>query len=112
MRLLDLADAAPQDGAARRLAFEVLEQPLSEILESRTGLIELLGPNLDLGGQLAAMTRLVARDAVAALAAIEPQVGQGAAAAAGRGRRGSPNGWRSRRSPARAPPSAAASCAS
>jgi hypothetical protein len=72
-RLLDLADGAPQDSAPRRLAFEVLEQPLSEILESRAGLIELLGPNLDLGGQLAAMTRLVARDAVAALAAIEPQ---------------------------------------
>jgi hypothetical protein len=73
MRILDLADAAPQDGGPRRLAFEVLEQPLSEILESRSGLMELLGPNLDLGGQLAAMTRLVARDAVGALAAIEPQ---------------------------------------
>ena len=73
MRLLDLADAAPREGGARRLAFEVLEQPLSEILESRAGLAELLGPALDHGGQLAAMTRLAARDAVAALAAIEPQ---------------------------------------
>ncbi|HEY1425625.1 MAG TPA: hypothetical protein VGF50_03035 [Caulobacteraceae bacterium] len=72
MRLLDLADAAPQDSGPRRLAFEVLEQPLSEILESRSGLAELLGPSLDLGGQLAAMTRLVARDAVTALVAIEP----------------------------------------
>jgi hypothetical protein len=72
MRLLDLADAAPQESAPRRLAFEVLEQPLCEILESRSGLMELLGPSLDLGGQLAAMTRLVARDAVAALSAIEP----------------------------------------
>ena len=73
MRLLDLADQAPAGSGPRRLAFEVLEQPLSEILESRSGLAELLGPALDLGGQLAAMTRLVARDAVAALAAIEPQ---------------------------------------
>ena len=73
MRLLDLADAAPRDSGPRRLAFEVLEQPLSEILESRSGLAELLGPSLDLGGQLAAMTRLVARDAVTALVAIEPQ---------------------------------------
>ncbi|HEX3407798.1 MAG TPA: hypothetical protein VHS81_11215 [Caulobacteraceae bacterium] len=86
MRLLDLADAAPSEAAARRLAFEVLEQPLSEILESRAGLTELLGPGLDQGGQLAAMTRLTARDAVAALAAIEPQAAkqlpplQGAAA--------------------------------
>ncbi len=73
MRLLDLADAAPRDTGARRLAFEVLEQPISEILESRAGLAELLGPGLDHGGKLAAMTRLVARDAVAALVSIEPQ---------------------------------------
>jgi hypothetical protein len=74
MRILDLAEAAPKEGPARRIAFEVLEQPLSEILESRTGIIELLGPSLDLGGQLAAMTRLVARDAVTALVAVEPLV--------------------------------------
>jgi hypothetical protein len=73
MSLLDLADQAPRE-AGRRLAFEVLEQPLSEILESRAGLSELLGPDLDLGGQLAAMTRLVARDSVSALVAMEPQV--------------------------------------
>jgi hypothetical protein len=71
-RLLDLADAAPRGGAARQRAFEVLEQPLAEILESRAGLVELLGAGLDLGGQLAAMTRLVAGDAVAALVAVEP----------------------------------------
>ena len=74
--LLDLADAAPAEGAARALAFEVLEQPLSEILESRAGLVELLGGHLDLGGQLAGMTRLVAADSVARLVAIEPQVGR------------------------------------
>jgi hypothetical protein len=74
MRLLDLADAAPGDSGPRRLAFEVLEQPLSEILESRAGLVELLGAGLDLGGQLAAMTRLAARDAVGALVAMEPRV--------------------------------------
>jgi hypothetical protein len=76
MLLLDLADAAPKDGAARRIAFEVLEQPLSEILESRAGLIDLLGADLDLGGQLAAMTRLAACDAVRTLVAIEPRVAQ------------------------------------
>jgi hypothetical protein len=74
--LLDLADAAPPEGGLRRLAFEVLEQPLSEILESRAGLGELLGGGLDLGGQLAAMTRLAASEVVAALAAAEPQVGR------------------------------------
>jgi hypothetical protein len=74
MRLLDLADSAPADGSAQRRAFQVLEQPLSEILESRAALVELLGANLDLGGQLAAMTQLIAHDTIVALAAIEPQV--------------------------------------
>jgi hypothetical protein len=76
MRLLDLADAAPAEGAARGLAFEVIEQPLSEILESRAALVDLLGAHLDLGGQLAGMTRLVAADSVAALARVEPRVGR------------------------------------
>ena len=76
MRLLDLAAAAPREGLGRRLAFEVIEQPLSEILESRAGLVELLGPDLDLGAQLAGMTRLAACDAVTALVAIEPRVAQ------------------------------------
>ncbi|HEY1750686.1 MAG TPA: hypothetical protein VGG29_05450 [Caulobacteraceae bacterium] len=74
MRLLDLADAAPKPEGARALAFEVLEQPLSEILESRAGLVGLLGAGLDLGGQLAAMTRLVAADAVGALERVDPLV--------------------------------------
>ena len=73
MRLLDLADAAPAVGPARELAFEVLEQPLSEILESRAGLVELLGGHLDLGGQLAGMTRLVAGAAIAKFVA-DPRV--------------------------------------
>jgi hypothetical protein len=72
--LLDLADIAPKGDGARRLAFDVIEQPLSEILESRAGAADLLGGELDLGGQLAAMTRLVAADVVAALVAMEPGV--------------------------------------
>ena len=54
----------------------MLEQPLSEILESRAGLVELLGGDLDLGGQLAAMTRLAASDVVNALSRVEPRVGR------------------------------------
>jgi hypothetical protein len=72
--LLDLADDAPKTPGPRKLAFEVIEQPLSEILESRSGLMDLLGPNLDLGGRLAAMTRLAASEAVTRLIAIEPAV--------------------------------------
>ncbi|HZZ34212.1 MAG TPA: hypothetical protein VFE03_00710 [Caulobacteraceae bacterium] len=73
-RLLDLADAAPVSPAARTLAFQVIEQPLSEILESRAGLADLLGPDLDLGGRLAAMTRLSAHETVDLLIKAEPTV--------------------------------------
>lgn len=63
-RLLDLADAAPAAGPARTLALSVLEQPLAEILGVKPGLEDLVGRGLDLGGELAALTRLIANDAV------------------------------------------------
>jgi hypothetical protein len=75
-RLLDLADAAPQAPQARVLAFHVLEEPLSEVLGGRGALMELLGEGLDLGGGLAAMTRLAASDAVESMVNIDPMVGQ------------------------------------
>jgi hypothetical protein len=75
-RLLDLADVAPQSPQARALAFHVLEEPLAEMLGGRGALIELLGEGLDLGGALAAMTRLAASDAVEAMVNIDPMVGQ------------------------------------
>jgi hypothetical protein len=58
--ILDLAEVAPEAGKARVLAFQVLEQPLSEMLGSRGGLADLLGPDLDHGGSIAALTRLAA----------------------------------------------------
>lgn len=73
-RLLDLADAAPPAPPARALAFQVLELPLAEILGSRAGLADLLGSDLDLGGNLAAMTRLAACDTVDLLIGVEPAV--------------------------------------
>lgn len=63
-RLLDLADAAPAAGPGRNLAFQVLETCLAEILGARAGLADLLGPDLDLGGSLAAITRLTSSDVV------------------------------------------------
>jgi hypothetical protein len=74
--ILDLAEAAPAEGPPRGLAFQVLEQPLSEVLGSRGGLSDLLGPDLDLGGQLAALTRLAADREVKALSAFDANVGQ------------------------------------
>ena len=73
-RLLDLADAAPASGPARNLALATIGQPLAEILGSKPGIEELLGKGLDLGGNLAAMTRLAAADAVDGLIRIEASV--------------------------------------
>jgi hypothetical protein len=72
--LLDLAELAPVDEAPRAFVFHVLEQPLSEILESKAGLSDLLGGELDLGARLAAMTRLAAHETVDKLIAAEPTV--------------------------------------
>ncbi len=65
--ILDLAERAPEAGRPRAVAFQVLEQPLSEILGSRVGLADLLGADLDHGGSLAALCRLVAPKEVEAL---------------------------------------------
>jgi hypothetical protein len=73
-RLLDLADAAPAKGPARGLALATLAQPLAEILGSKPGLEDILGKGLDMGGNLAAMTRLAAAESVAALMKAEPSV--------------------------------------
>lgn len=73
-KLLDLADAAPVGQPSRALAFHVLETVLAEILGTRGGIAELLGADLDLGGNLAAMTRLAACETVDLLIAAEPAV--------------------------------------
>ncbi len=73
-RLLDLADAAPITGPPRALALIVIEQPLAEILATRSGLDDVIGKDLDLGARLAAMTRLAAWEPVEALMRIEGSV--------------------------------------
>ena len=72
--LLDLAEMAPKEGKARGLALHVIEQPLGEILQSRVGMSDMLGADLDLGDNLAALTRLAAADAVKALARVDTNV--------------------------------------
>lgn len=83
--LLDLADKAPATGPARTLALSVLETPLAEILGVKPGLDDLIGDDLDLGGELAALTRLTASQAVdllvkhdAKLAQVMPPLGEAA----------------------------------
>lgn len=66
-RLLDLAEAAPAAGRGRAFAFQVLEQPLREIMAVKNALADLIGPDLDLGATLAAMTHMAASAEVATL---------------------------------------------
>lgn len=82
-RLLDLADATPEEPRARALCRMVIEQLLSEILGSRSGLADLLGPELDRGGALLALTRLVAPAEAEAVMAVDRSVGALAPALSG-----------------------------
>jgi len=73
-RLLDLADAAPEEPRARAAALAAIEQPLAEIIGSRAGMADLLNNQDDLGSTLAAMTRMTGGGAVEALIRIEASV--------------------------------------
>ncbi len=73
-RLLDLADRATSTGRGRTMAFQVLEQPLSELLGSRGGLSDLVSEELDLGSTLAVLTRLAAGRAVTSLEPYDPLI--------------------------------------
>lgn len=70
--LLDIVEAAPDEPQPLALIRVVVEQPLAEILASPEGLADVLGPELDLGANLAALTRLAAPDEVEALIRMEP----------------------------------------
>ncbi len=70
-RLLDLADDAG-GGPGRTLLFQVIEQPLAEILGARAVLAEFLGGAPDLGRSLALTVRLVAPGVVETLARSDP----------------------------------------
>jgi len=72
--LLDLADAAPEQGSARKLALSVIAEPLEEIVGCQKGLDNVVGGGLDLGARLAAMSRLAAADVVDQLVKAEPSV--------------------------------------
>lgn len=71
-RVLTLAESAPKGGPGRDLAMFVLAQPLGEMLALPAVLDEVLGGELDLGGRLAATARMLAPEAIEALAAADP----------------------------------------
>jgi hypothetical protein len=73
-RLLDLADQAPAEPAARAAALLAIEQPLAEVVGGRAGLNDLLGGDLDLGDTLAAITRMAGARPVEMLVQVESSV--------------------------------------
>ena len=101
MRLLDLADAAPAGTAPRaRSPSRCWSSRCRRSSSPAPGLIDLLGAHLDLGGQLAAMTRLVGRATPSTRwSRIEPRGRPRRCRRCKAPRRGWPTGWRSRRSP-------------
>ena len=72
--LIAFLAAAPQVGRPRALACQVLQPPLAEMLGGAAPMSEILGVELDLGGQLAALVRLAARREVEQMAAFDAEL--------------------------------------
>lgn len=72
--LMDLADTAPEDADAAALVHVVIEQAAGEILALRSARVEVLGPELDLGGQMAALVRLAVPAEAAVVARTDARV--------------------------------------
>jgi hypothetical protein len=71
-RILNLADAAPETGIGRDLAFHVLAQPMAEILNLGPAMTEMLGAELDPASHLGALAQLVAPEVPKAVGAMDP----------------------------------------
>ncbi|MEH6665328.1 MAG: hypothetical protein V7678_10790 [Brevundimonas sp.] len=73
-RMMDLVDAAPAEGHPRAMVLVAVEQILCELFAVPARRAEILGPSLDLGGNLAAIVRMVAPNEMEALIRIEPRL--------------------------------------
>ena len=73
-KLMDLAERAPMDGQPRAMVLVPIEQILCEMLGSRSGLADILGPSLDQGAALAAVVRMVAPREVGLLVHQDPRM--------------------------------------
>ena len=73
-RLMDLVDRAPPEGPSRAMVLVPVEQILCEMLGSRTGLADILGPSLDQGAAIAAVVRMVAPREVGLLVRQDPRM--------------------------------------
>lgn len=75
-RLMDLADQAPVDGPGRALVMGQIEQMLCDLLSARSGLADVLGPELDQGASLAAVVRMSAPQEISALIRADHRMGE------------------------------------
>ena len=73
-RMMDLVDAAPAEGAPRAMVLVAVEQILCELFAAPPRRAEILGPSLDLGGNLAAIVRMVAPNEMEMLIRMEPRL--------------------------------------
>ncbi|MFN3816633.1 hypothetical protein [Brevundimonas sp.] len=73
-RMMELVDAAPSEGAPRAMVLVAVEQILCELFAAPPRRAEILGPSLDLGGNLAAIVRMVAPNEMEALIRMEPRL--------------------------------------
>lgn len=71
--LMDIADTAPDEPGPGALVHVAVEQAAGEVLALREGLADVLGPSLDLGGQLAALVCMAAPDEVEILSRADVQ---------------------------------------
>lgn len=72
--LMDIADTAPEEPGPSALIHVAVEQAVGEILAVREGLADVLGPSLDVGGQLAALVRMAAPQEVDLLSRADPRL--------------------------------------
>lgn len=73
--LMDIADTAPEETGPAALVHVAVEQAVGEILALREGLADVLGPSLDVGGQLAALVRMAAPQEVELLSRADTRLG-------------------------------------
>ena len=73
--LMDIADTAPEEPGPAALVHVAVEQAVGEILAIREGLADVLGPSLDVGGQLAALIRMAAPREVELLSRADARLG-------------------------------------
>jgi len=73
-RRRELVDAAPADGHPRAMVLVAVEQILCELFAAPARRAEILGPALDLGGNIAAIVRMVAPNEMEMLIRMEPRL--------------------------------------